>query len=274
MPIRFRCPGCRQVLSVASRKAGQKVTCPACGTSLKVPAADSAVSPDEPQPAEPVSDEPLESVEETATAPVEDAPADAAAETTPEAPADDRAEDPAVPDSIADAGDKPDDASEPELAPDRLAEEEDDDDDEVFALRGVETDFEDMDLTPMVDVTFLLLIFFMITASFTLQKAIVFPPPSPEEQGAAVEPKKLEDYQDTAIIVEIHEDNSISVDYEPVPPDRNLFELFKEKMNRDGKNEMVIDASPLAIHETVVRVVDAGNQAEMQRIRLGMRGGS
>ncbi len=32
-----------------------------------------------------------------------------------------------------------------------------------------------MDLTPMVDVTFLLLIFFMITASFSLQKTLEFP---------------------------------------------------------------------------------------------------
>jgi biopolymer transport protein ExbD len=31
------------------------------------------------------------------------------------------------------------------------------------------------DMTPMVDVTFLLLIFFMVTASFTLQRAIAMP---------------------------------------------------------------------------------------------------
>lgn len=31
------------------------------------------------------------------------------------------------------------------------------------------------DMTPMVDVTFLLLIFFMVTASFQLQRAVVFP---------------------------------------------------------------------------------------------------
>ncbi len=37
------------------------------------------------------------------------------------------------------------------------------------------------DMTPMVDVTFLLLIFFMVTAAFTMQSAIVVPKPSPPE---------------------------------------------------------------------------------------------
>ena len=31
---------------------------------------------------------------------------------------------------------------------------------------------DELDMTPMVDVTFLLLIFFMVTASFTLQKSL------------------------------------------------------------------------------------------------------
>ncbi|MBQ16127.1 MAG: hypothetical protein CMJ65_03275 [Planctomycetaceae bacterium] len=130
-----------------------------------------------------------------------------------------------------------------------------------------------MDLTPMVDVTFLLLIFFMITASFSLQKAISFPPPNADEQGAAAEPKELEDFQDQSVIVEIHEDNSISIDYDKIPLDADLPELLKQKMVSDGKTEMLIDAHERAMHETVVRVVDAGNDVQMQRIRLGSRGG-
>ncbi|HCC99154.1 MAG TPA: biopolymer transporter ExbD, partial [Planctomycetaceae bacterium] len=47
MPIRFRCPSCQQVLSVTSRKAGQKVRCPACQSALKVPT-PKVESPEEP----------------------------------------------------------------------------------------------------------------------------------------------------------------------------------------------------------------------------------
>ena len=39
---------------------------------------------------------------------------------------------------------------------------------------------EKIDMTPMVDVTFLLLIFFMVTASFVMQTALT-PPPGPQE---------------------------------------------------------------------------------------------
>ncbi len=38
-------------------------------------------------------------------------------------------------------------------------------------------------MTPMVDVTFLLLIFFMVTAAFTLQKSIAIPKPTSEDSS-------------------------------------------------------------------------------------------
>ena len=215
MPIRFRCPSCQQVLSVTSRKAGQKVRCPACQSALRVP------TPKVESPREP-----------------ESAPA---------------VEPAAVAKSI--------------FGP--VMVEEPESEEEEFELRRAQTEFEEMDLTPMVDVTFLLLIFFMITASFTMQKAIGFPPPSPDEQGASVQPKQLEDFKDECVIVEIHEDNSISIDEERIPLDANLAAMLATK----GKNEMLIDAHENALHETVVKVVDAGNEVQMQRIRLGSRGG-
>tara|TARA_B100000029_G_scaffold273727_1_gene268508 strand:+ start:3831 stop:4445 length:615 start_codon:yes stop_codon:yes gene_type:complete len=154
----------------------------------------------------------------------------------------------------------------PELIPEPEGDEEE------FALRRAQTEFEDMDLTPMVDVTFLLLIFFMITASFTMQKAIAFPPPSPDEEGASVQPKQIDEFKDESIIVEIHEDNSISIDDERIPLDTdadNLASMLAAK----GKTELLIDAHENCMHETVVKVVDAGNAVQMQKIRLGSRGG-
>ena len=247
MPIRFRCPSCQQVLSVTSRKAGQKVRCPACQSALKVPT-PKVESPEEPAAALPV--EPV-----------------AAAAPEPEAA-------PAV-EPVTAAAPEPEAAAavEPVAAPKSIfgpvMDEEPESEEEEFELRRAQTEFEEMDLTPMVDVTFLLLIFFMITASFTMQKAISFPPPSPDEQGASVQPKQLEDFEDECVIVEIHEDNSISIDEERIPLDANLAAMLATK----GKNEMLIDAHENALHETVVKVVDAGNEVQMQRIRLGSRGG-
>jgi len=54
--------------------------------------------------------------------------------------------------------------------------------------------FDDgLDMTPMVDVTFLLLIFFMVTAAFALQKSIQIPTPDPSE--SATESRTVEELE-------------------------------------------------------------------------------
>jgi hypothetical protein len=40
MPIRFRCPNCRQLLGIARRKSGTAVECPTCQRSVTVPDKD------------------------------------------------------------------------------------------------------------------------------------------------------------------------------------------------------------------------------------------
>ena len=40
MPIRFRCPTCEGLLSIARRKAGTQIVCPKCRDEVMVPAAD------------------------------------------------------------------------------------------------------------------------------------------------------------------------------------------------------------------------------------------
>ncbi len=243
MPIRFRCPACQQVLSVSSRKAGEKVRCPACQAALKIPTPTAASA--EPSLAE-ASETPKPDPEVVSS------------------PTDQPAPDPTS--ATAAPSDEPVSAGALLFGGVTGVVE---DDEEDFQLRRAQTEFEDMDLTPMVDVTFLLLIFFMITASFTMQKAIAFPPPSPEDEGASVQPKQLEDFKDECVIVEIHEDNSISIDDERIPLDADLAAMLAST----GKNEMLIDAHENSLHETVVQVVDAGNEVQMQRIRLGTRGG-
>src|SRR5262245_35916701 len=51
MPIKFRCPLCEGMLSIAKRKAGTQVVCPKCGDEVTVPDADLAAgdfdAPDE-----------------------------------------------------------------------------------------------------------------------------------------------------------------------------------------------------------------------------------
>lgn len=45
MPIKFRCPHCRQLLGIARAKAGLPVDCPTCGRTVRVPHLDGRVEP-------------------------------------------------------------------------------------------------------------------------------------------------------------------------------------------------------------------------------------
>ena len=65
---------------------------------------------------------------------------------------------------------------------------------EVLSLSTGRKETE-MDMTPMVDVTFLLLIFFMVTASFQLQKSIEMPrqqTDAPSTQAIEEDPEELD----------------------------------------------------------------------------------
>ncbi|QDT91835.1 ExbD/TolR family protein [Gimesia algae] len=149
-------------------------------------------------------------------------------------------------------------------------DEDDDDEDDGFSIRSADSEFEEMDLTPMVDVTFLLLIFFMITASFSLQKSIQVPPPNPDEDGVSQSLQTLDDFREESIIVEIDNNNGIYVDDTKLSSPSEIVQAILDRRDADGKpkSELVLSAHKAARHETVVAVVDAANEVGMQKIRL------
>lgn len=255
-------------MSIASRQAGATVPCPTCGRAVTVPPEGAGLSE-----SDSVGDE------------VQLAPA-AGAGSAPVSPAEASSD---VHDSIGTfrptaaqpqrpASDEPAaDSASPTGTPQEraaLVSLEESDDDRGFAWWAVKTEFADMDLTPMVDVTFLLLIFFMVTASFSLQKSIEIPPPDPDQEGAAQSIQTPEDLEEKSIIVRIDENDAITIDDEPVDDPDNLAELLADRRRRDQKSELAIDADARARHGTVVLVNDAAVEAEFQRIRLLVRTGT
>ena len=135
-----------------------------------------------------------------------------------------------------------------------------------FTLRRRSGEIEEMDLTPMVDVTFLLLIFFMITASFSLQKSLEVPPPDPETQGAS--PIPLDQIEENSVIVRVDPGDLYFVEEQPVADPADLSAAVAAAMASGNRTELVIEADDAARHEAVVRVYDVGNELGMQRIRL------
>ncbi len=140
-------------------------------------------------------------------------------------------------------------------------------------LRPKPPQSDDMDMTPMVDVTFLLLIFFMITASFSVQKAIQRPAQRSDEasQNAIVEEKD----KDT-VTVQVDEFNSYNVitanGDAPAGSKQDLIIALSEAHEGGGAgtqpSKLVIEAHENCIHAAVVAALDAGREAKFESFEV------
>ena len=131
---------------------------------------------------------------------------------------------------------------------------------------------DDMDLTPMVDVTFLLLIFFMITAAFALQKSLEVPPINDE----AAPSQTIDDLEKDSIVVRIDGDNVYWIGAPRWPEEQRalspqemrsrLVEARGEDLS--GPAKLLVQANGDTRHQFVVAALDAGSGVGMEEIRL------
>jgi biopolymer transport protein ExbD len=132
-------------------------------------------------------------------------------------------------------------------------------------------------MTPMVDVTFQLLIFFMLTASFTMQKSLNVPKP---QSTAPSTVRSVEDLQQDTDVIVVRVDatgtffvgSSAWDDEIEAPSPQEL--LVKLRQARAGDSagsiptRMVVMANGEATHERVVIAIDAGNDVGMEEVQL------
>jgi biopolymer transport protein ExbD len=136
----------------------------------------------------------------------------------------------------------------------------------------------EMDMTPMVDVTFLLLIFFMVTASFTMQKSLNIPKPQKDE--ASTQAKSIQDYQDDPeyVVVRVDAVNTYHVstaawpDEVEAPSEQELLVKLRQARQGDGQgnipSKLLVIANGEALHERVVTAIDSGNDVGMEEVQL------
>lgn len=265
-------------MSIATKMVGQTVNCPTCGTGTIVPEHDEPL--DLPV-AGPVTGQPVVQAAEPEPVAAESAGAEHGnpehasvwfqeADATPapdEEPGalDAAGNNPVAPAAAAMSDEQAGASLELAVSPAGAATS---DESGGFSFGRRKLDTEEMDLTPMVDMTFLLLIFFMITASFSLQKSIEVPPPSPEQKGAAQTVHSLDELENNSVIVRIDDKNAIFVDDEQVVDRAKLAQALRSTMRTTNRQEVVVSASDSAFHETVIAVIDAANEVGMQKIRL------
>lgn len=118
-----------------------------------------------------------------------------------------------------------------------------------------------LNLTPLVDVVFNLLLFFMLCSQFVTQPGIKITLPS--AVTARLHPEE-------DIIISITEDNSLYLDERLVTLE-NLLERLKIEMQRLKKKTVIIKADEKIDLGLAVKVMDLARQAEAERLVISTK---
>jgi biopolymer transport protein ExbD len=132
----------------------------------------------------------------------------------------------------------------------------------------------EMDMTPMVDCTFLLLIFFMVTASFSMQKAEQASPPRDTEPSTQEVVQEVEN-ESEYVVVRIDSNNyyhiQIGGDLREEPSKQGMIVALREARDQgiDGviPTRLRIIAHGDSSHERFIAAIDAGISVGMEEIK-------
>jgi biopolymer transport protein ExbD len=111
-----------------------------------------------------------------------------------------------------------------------------------------------VNLTPLIDVVFLLLIFFMVSTTFTRETRLVVDLPEADSQAAEPSPQQ----------VEILVNGTALFDREV----RTIQAALYEVTEGDTTQPLLISADAQAAHAAVVRAMDAAGQMGFSRLRI------
>jgi biopolymer transport protein ExbD len=131
---------------------------------------------------------------------------------------------------------------------------------------------QEMDMTPMIDVVFLLLIFFMITATFHLQTGMNFPPDKKDKDSTpSAQVPGLKEFDDR-IIVEISETDQFFVKQAqgqngPVGAEE-LVGAIRSEGEASNLNKVFVVAHEMSSLEAIVKAFDAAAEVGISEIAL------
>lgn len=119
-----------------------------------------------------------------------------------------------------------------------------------------------VNLTPLIDVVFLLLIFFMVSTTFTKESRLTLELPEASGEPAPREPQALE------IVVDAQGQYTVN-DLTVVAPNlKGLMAAIEEIVPEDRSLPVVITADAKASHQAVITAMDAAGQLGFSALSL------
>jgi biopolymer transport protein ExbD len=121
----------------------------------------------------------------------------------------------------------------------------------------------EINVTSLVDVIFNLLLFFMLTTSFSQSTGLEVKLPSAEAGDTSLDPSNL--------IVVLTADGHTMIDGKSVTPDELDARIADQKKNRDNSS-LIIEADATVPHGRVVSVIDAAKKAGLRTVSIATEG--
>ena len=117
-----------------------------------------------------------------------------------------------------------------------------------------------INLTPLIDVVFLLLIFFMVSTSFSELTQLVVD--LPEAEGAPAS-------TNTTLLLVVDVEGNMTLDRAPVPNDaRGLSEALRQRLSGNTDIPVTLSAVAMTPHQYVVTAIDVAAQLNITRLTI------
>lgn len=113
-------------------------------------------------------------------------------------------------------------------------------------------DEAEINITPMLDIVFIMLIFFIVTTSFVRESGLDISRPQESEEQV------VEEDQDLPILIRIDHNSMITINKRQVEADAVRANLERERAQRPD-SPMIVAAHPDSETFALVRVLDAAN---------------
>ena len=123
----------------------------------------------------------------------------------------------------------------------------------------------DVNITPLIDVVFLLLIFFMVSTTFERESEIRIALPEASEE-------QLQVREDIILVsIDVHEQVHIGGETLADPGVAGISAALKQQVGVVGDVPVVIRADAAVSHQAVIKVMDAARQAGLVNITFATR---